>query len=80
MKRLFIAALSILFSACTFVHTPSTTYVTFGQARVEECSHVVQVDDKEQIKFGCKKYESDGLSAEFTAAMGLLVGWIPWPF
>ena len=78
--KLAIIALSSLLTACTFVHTPTATYVTFGQARVEECSHVVQVDDKEQIKFNCKKYESDGLSAEFTAAIGLLTGWIPWPF
>lgn len=79
MNRIAILTLSVFLTACTFVHTPSTTYVTFGQARVEECTHVVQVDDKEQIKFGCKKYESDGLSAEFTAAVGFLTGWIPWP-
>ena len=78
--RLAIIALSGLFSACTFVHTPTTTAITFGQARVEECAQVVQVDDKEQIKFNCKRLESDGLSAEFSAAVGLLVGWIPWPF
>lgn len=78
--RLAIIALSGFLSACTFVHTPTTTAITFGQARVEECAQVVQVDDKEQIKFNCKRMESDGLSAEFTAAFSLLVGWIPWPF
>jgi hypothetical protein len=80
MKRLAIASLSSLLSACTFVNTQGSTYFTFGQARVEECAQVVQVDDKEQIKFNCKRFESDGLSAEFTTAFGFLVGWIPWPF
>ena len=79
MNKLAIL-LSTGLTACTFVHTPTTTAITFGQARVEECAQVVQVDDKEQIKFNCKRMESDGLSAEFTAAFGLLVGWIPWPF
>ena len=78
--KLPIILLSGLLSACTFVNTQDSTYVTFGQARVEECAQVIQVDDKEQIKLNCKKYESDGLSAEFTGAFGLLVGWIPWPF
>ena len=78
--KLAIIALSGFLSACTFVNTPTSTYITFGQARVEECAQVVQVDDKEQIKFNCKKYESDGLSAEFTAAFGFLVGWIPFPW
>ena len=80
MRFLSLLVLSSFLSGCTFVSTKDSTYVTFGQARVEECSHIVQVDDKEQIKFGCKKYESDGLSAEFASAFGLLVGWIPWPF
>lgn len=78
--KLAVLILSSFLSGCTFVSTQEATYITFGQARVEECAQVVQVDDKEQIKFNCKRLESDGLSAEFTAAFGLLVGWIPWPF
>lgn len=78
--KLAVIALSSFLTACTVVNNSSGTYVTFGQARVEECAQVVKVDDKEEIKFDCKKYESDGLSAEFTAALGLLTGWIPWPF
>ena len=78
--KLAVVALSGFLSACTFVNTPTSTYITFGQARVEECAQVVQVDDKEQIKFNCKRLESDGLSAEFSAVIGFITGWVKWPF
>ena len=59
-------------------------YSTFGQARIEECNQIVYPEGmgegKEAIGFGCKRYESDGLSSEFTAGFALLTGWIPWPF
>ena len=79
MKRA-ILIMSVFISGCTFVSTPNTTVITFGQARVEECAQVVKVDEKEEIKFNCKKSESDGLSAEFAGIVGLVTKWIPWPW
>ena len=76
--------MSTLFLGCTTVVRDKEVYSTFGQARIEECNQIVYPEGmgegKEAIGFGCKRYESDGLSAEFTAGLTLLTGWIPWPF
>jgi len=80
MKRLALLALSSTVTACSFVHTPGSTYFTVGHAKVEECAQVVHVDDKEDIKFDCKTYYSEGVSAEFAGIMKALFGWVPWPF
>jgi len=78
--KLAIVALSGLLTACTFIHTEQSTYITVGHAKVEECSRIVHVDGKEDIKFGCKTYESEGVSAEFAGIVQALFGWVPWPF
>lgn len=84
MRKKAILVLSAFFLGCTTVARNNEVYSTFGQARIEECNQIVYPEGmgegKEAIGFGCKRFESDGLSAEFTAAFGLLLGWIPWPF
>jgi hypothetical protein len=85
MNKLITIGLSSLLivwalTACSFVHTKESTYFTVGHARVEECNQIVHVDDKEDIKFGCKTYYSEGVSAEFAGIIKALFGWLPWPY
>jgi len=84
MRKKAILLISALMMGCTTVTKQHEVYTTFGQARIVECSSIVYPEgmgeNKEAIGFGCKRYESDGLSAEAGAAIGLLTGWIPWPF
>jgi hypothetical protein len=74
-RKLAVIVLSSTLTACSFVHTQESTYFTVGHAKIEECAQVVHED----IKFDCKTYYSEGVSAEFAGIMKALFGWVPWP-
>lgn len=84
MRQLLIVCLCCVSVACTTVVKTNEVHSTLGQARIVECDKIVYPngigEDKEAIGYGCTRYESDGLSAEFGAVIALITGWIPWPW
>lgn len=81
MRKISLILPILLLTACTQYHGPAGDYNTFGRSVMEECNQIVWPDGqgagKEAIGFGCKRYESSGISGEAAGIIEALVSQIP---
>lgn len=80
IKQTIVVAASVLSVGCMTVKTPDSAYIMVGNASVEECKQIIHVDEKEEIKFDCKIYESHGISTIGGQAIAAFFTWAVWPW
>lgn len=81
MRKLILILPLLLLTACTQYKGPAGQYNTFGRSVMEECEQIVWPDGqgvgKEAIGFGCKRYESSGISGEAAGILEAFINQVP---